>query len=71
MNVDVLNDSLFIDDENRALSVPFMAQNIVALGDRPVRPEITQQRIRDPAQAFTPGVQAGNVVDADAQDLGI
>jgi hypothetical protein len=36
-----------------------------------MRPEIAQQRVVDAAQALGPGFQAGDMIDADAQDLGI
>jgi len=36
-----------------------------------MRPEITEDRIMDPAKGFCPGFEAGNRVYADAQNLGI
>lgn len=36
-----------------------------------MRPEITEQGIIDAAQAFSPGDDAGDVIYADAQDLGV
>jgi hypothetical protein len=34
-------------------------------------PEVAQQGIFNAAQAFGPGLQAGNMINADAQNLGI
>jgi len=36
-----------------------------------MRPEIAQQRIRNAAQRFRPGLDGGNGVGANAQNLGI
>jgi hypothetical protein len=40
MDINVANDAVAVDDEDRALRVPFLAQNAVFLGDLAVRPKI-------------------------------
>jgi hypothetical protein len=36
-----------------------------------MRPEVAQERKVDIPQTFGPGLQAGNVINADAQNLSI
>ena len=71
MNIDVTDDALFIDDENGPLGMPFAAQHAVLFGHFAMGPEITQQGIVDAAQAFSPGLQTGYMIDTDAQNLGV
>jgi hypothetical protein len=41
MDINVADDAIAVDDEDRALRVPFLAQNAVFLGDLAMRPKIT------------------------------
>lgn len=71
VDVDVADDTGFVDDKDGPLGVAFVRQDPVLLGNRAVRPKIAEERVVDAAQAVSPGFEAGNVIDADAQDLGI
>lgn len=54
VNVDVLNDALFVDDEDRPLGVSLRAKHAVQLSHLAVGPEIAHQRVRNPAEAIGP-----------------
>lgn len=71
VNIDVLDDTFLINDEQGAFAVPFATQDAICRRDCAMRPEIGEQGKADPAQAFSPCLQAGNMIDADAQNLGI
>ena len=71
MDIDVADDPVLIDNKDGPLGVAFGGKDAVFLGDCAVRPEIAEQRVVDASQAVCPGDETGNVIDADAQDLGI
>ena len=71
MNVDVADDPLLVDDEKGAFGVAFGSQDAVPPRDRTVGPEVTQERIVHPAKALRPSLEARDMIDADAQNLGI
>ncbi len=66
------DDPVPVDDEDGALAVaPLRAPEAVAPGDLPVRVEIGQQREAQPAEVVGERGVRGDVVDVDAQNLGI
>lgn len=72
MDIDISNDPLLIEDKNGALRTTFVfSKDTIFFGYRTVGPEIAEQGIIDAAQAFCPGFDAGNVINADAQNLGV
>ena len=71
MDIDVTDDAVVIDDEDGSLSVPFAPEDAVFHCHFPMRPEIAEDGIVDAAKCFRPCLQAGNVINADAQNLGI
>jgi hypothetical protein len=71
VNVDVADDALFIDHENRSFGKPFCPLDPVFAGNLTQGAEIAQERKRDPAETLCPRLEAGDVINADAQDLGI
>ena len=71
VDIDVTDDPLWIYDEDRPLAVAFGTQYTVQPAYFAVRPEITQQRIRDPVKAVRPGGETWNMVNAYAQNLDI
>ena len=61
-----------IDQKHRArVHAAFVVENAVGLADRAVRPVIGQQRKWQTAQLFGPGLEAGNGVGADLQNLDV
>src|SRR5579871_4780923 len=54
VDVDVTDDAVLVDDEERTLGHPFGPQDAVCLGHRAVRIEVAQQRKRDSAERFGP-----------------
>lgn len=71
MDVDVTNNSLFVDNKNRPLRESFSPFYSVFSGNLAKGAEITQKRKRNTAEAFCPSLQAGNMVNTDTQNLGI
>ena len=71
VNIDILDDTCFVDDENGAFGAPIGTQYTILLGDLAMRPEIAQKWIGNPTQAFSPGLQTRNRINAYAQDLDI
>ncbi len=72
MDINVTDNPILVDDEQRPLGMPFFGtQNPILPGNRPVGPEIAEEGIADAPQAFRPSGQAGDVIHADAQNLGI
>src|SRR5438128_275713 len=71
MYIDVTDLALFIHNEQRALCKSFRAKHTIFQRGMPMRPEIAQQRIRNAAQRFGPGLNGWNGVDTHAQDLSI
>ena len=71
MNVDVLNHSVFIEDEECPFSVTLRPQNAVFLAHFTMRPEIAKEWILDSVEGVCPCFQDGNMVNTDAQNLGI
>jgi hypothetical protein len=71
VNIDVADDSFLIHDEKRPFRFTLGTEDVVFFGNRAMRPEIAEEGEADTTQAFSPGLQAGNMVNADAQDLGI
>ncbi len=71
VDVDIADNAILVDDKDGPFSITLMAQDAVLSGDFAVRPEIAQQGIGDAVERFSPGLQAGHVIDADTQNLGI
>ncbi len=71
VDVDISDESLLIDDEDGPFRVAFGPQNAVLLCHRAMGPEVAKERIVDPTKAFRPCLETGNMVYADAQNLGI
>ena len=72
MDIDIPDDPLLIDHKNGALRTAFVfSKDIIFFGYRTVGPEIAEQGIIDAAQALSPGFDAGNMVYANAQNLGV
>jgi hypothetical protein len=69
--VDVAYDALFVDNEEGALALAVLAQDVIALGHLTVGVKVAQERVSYPLQAFGPGAQARNAVYAYTQNLGI
>lgn len=71
VDVDVADDSLLVDDEDRPFREAFFPLDAVFTRHLSQGAEIAQQRKRDAAQTFCPCLEAGDVINTDAQDLGI
>jgi len=72
MDIDIADDPLPVDDKNSPLGFAiFVPHYPIPFCHLAVRPKVTQQRVSDTPQAFGPGTQTVNMVDADAQNLGI
>jgi hypothetical protein len=71
VDVDITNDSLFIDHENCPFGKPFRPLDPIFAGNLTQGIKIAQKRERDAAEAFRPCFEAGDVINTDAQDLGI
>jgi len=71
VDIDIADDPVLIDNKDGPLGVAFGGKDAVFLGDCAVRPEIAEQGVVDAAQTVRPGYKTGDVIDADAQDLGI
>jgi hypothetical protein len=71
VDINIPDRAGFIDNKYGSLGFSLRAQNTVLLCDTAMRPEIAQQWIIDAPQAFGPGLQAGNMVNAYTQNLGI
>jgi hypothetical protein len=72
VNVDVADDTVLIEEENRPFRVALDgAKDAVFLDYRGVGPKIAEKGVVDAAEAFGPGYKGRNMVDGDAQDLGI
>src|SRR5574340_1187612 len=71
MDIDIADDPLMVDDKYHPFRISFITQHTVPPRDHAVRPKIAHQWIRNPAQAFSPGLETGNVVYADTQNLGV
>ena len=54
MNIDVPNNAIFVDDEQRPLRHPFFPQDAVAFSHIAVGIEVAQQRIGHAADLFSP-----------------
>lgn len=72
MDVDVADDPLFIDDEDCPFRITVrFPEHVVFFDHLAVGPEVTQEWKRNAAYVFRPGFQNGDVINADAQNLGI
>jgi hypothetical protein len=71
VDIDVPNDAILVDYEDRTFGDAFLAEDVVLESDVAVRPEIAQQGIRNSAQRRRPCFIGVGRVDADTQDLGI
>jgi hypothetical protein len=72
VDVNIADNAILVDEKQRPLGTSFLGtQNSVLRGNRAMGPKVTQERIADTSQAFRPGGQTGNVIYADAQNLGI
>jgi len=71
MNVDVLDQAFFVDNEDRPFGGSHSPKNAVLLANLPMRPEVAEEGILYPLEGICPGFQGRNMVDADAQHLGI
>jgi hypothetical protein len=71
MHINIADDASLIDDEDCPLRFAIGAQYTIFFGDFAVRPEIAEKGKTDASKAFCPGLQAGDMVNADAQNLGI
>src|SRR2546428_13611041 len=72
MHVDVPNDTLAVDDDDRPLgSTDLRVEHAVGLRDLAMRPEVRAERVLDPAEGIRPRLQRVDGVAADAHDLGL
>ena len=71
MDVDVADDSLAVDYEDGPFRVALFPFDPVFPGNCGEWRKIAQQGKRNSSQAFRPCLQAGDVIHADTQDLGI
>jgi hypothetical protein len=72
VDVDVADDPLRVDNKDGPLRAALVVPEYAVLfRDSAVRPEIAQQRVANATQALGPCFETRDVVDADAQDLGI
>ncbi len=71
VDVDIADDPALIHHKDRPLGMSLRAQHPVLHCHRPMRPEVAQQGVVHPSQAFRPGLQAGDMIYAYTQDLGI
>ena len=72
MNINIANNACLVDNKDRPLRFSiFGAKNAIFFGDCPMRPEVAEEGIIDAAQAFSPGNNAGDMIYANAQDLGV
>jgi hypothetical protein len=71
VDVYVADNTVLVHDEQGPLAASILAEYTIHLGHRPMRPEITEQRKADAAQALGPGLQARHMVHTDTQHLGI
>lgn len=71
VDIDIADDACLIDDEERPFGLAIGTQYAVLIRNRAMRPEIAEERKTDASQAFGPGLQTGDMVNADAQNLGI
>ena len=72
VDVNITNNAILVDDEQRPLGMSFFGtQNPILRGNSAVWPKVAQERIADAPQAFRPSGQTGDVIYADAQNLGI
>lgn len=71
MDIDIANDPLFIDHENRPFGEPFRPLNPIFTGNLAQGTEIAQEGKGDAAETLRPCLEAGDVINTDAQDLGI
>jgi hypothetical protein len=71
MNIDVADDSFFVNHKNGALTGPFWAKDTISSGCLAMRVKVAEQRISDPPQTFSPGRQARYAVNAETQNLGL
>jgi hypothetical protein len=72
VDVNISDNAILVDEKQRPLRTSFLGtQNSVLRGNRAMGPKVAQERIADTSQAFRPGGQTGNVIYADAQNLGI
>lgn len=55
MDINITNDTVFIDDKQGAFGVTILAQHAVLFGDLAMRPKIAQKRIVNSTQAVGPG----------------
>jgi hypothetical protein len=71
MDVDVADDPAPVEDEQGAFGVAFGSQDAVLTRNRTMWPEVAQERVVHPSKALCPRLEAGHMVNADAQNLGI
>jgi hypothetical protein len=63
VHVDVANNTLAVDHEDRPLRAAIGSQHAVLDCHVAVRPEVAEERIVDPAKRLGPGAKTGSVVD--------
>jgi len=71
VNIDILNNPLFVDDKNRPFRRAVGAKYAIFLGYFTMRPKIAQQGVRNPFETIGPSFQTRNMIYADAQNLDI
>jgi hypothetical protein len=73
VDVDVADDSLLIDDDDRALADPrLLDPHAILLRDFSLRVKVCQEReLLDPTERLREGYVTGNAIDRNAQNLGI
>src|SRR3954464_13599608 len=71
VDVDVADDAAIVDDEDGALRPALAAQHAIARGGVAVGPVFAPEGIREPAHGLGPRLVAEDLVDRDAQHLGI
>ena len=70
MDIDVANDTASVNDENRPLAIAFRTSHSIEVGDRRKR-KVAQQWKTYASETFGPSLKTGDVVDTDAQHLGV
>ncbi len=70
VDLGMAHDALGVEQKHRALvHAAFLVEHAVGLAYRAMRPVIREQRERQSAQLFGPGLEAGKGIGADLQDF--
>ena len=71
VDVDVPDDTFFVDDENRAFRIPLTPQYPVEVRHSPKRRKVTKQWKLYAPETFGPCFETRDVIDTDTQNLGV